>query len=98
MDSSQVTRRQARIVKGRLQPMLDYVTRLRQRMASRGFSQGDELMGLVSNVETALHALCVDLLIRTEDGPTALPPKRDGLAPIEAKSKREFNRRLRDSR
>jgi hypothetical protein len=74
MDSSQVTRRHARIVKGRLQPTLDYVTRLRQRMAKRGFQSGDELMQLVSNAETALHALCVDLLIRTEDGPTELPP------------------------
>ena len=91
-----MTRRQARIVKGRLQPTLDYVTRLRQRMASRGFSQGDELMDLVCGAESALHALCVDLLIRTEDGPTALPSKRDVLPSMEAKSKREFNRRMRD--
>jgi hypothetical protein len=55
-------------------------------------------MDLVSNAEAALHAHCVDLLIRTEDGPTALPPKRDVLPPMEAKSKREFNWRLRDSR
>jgi hypothetical protein len=74
MNSSQVTRRQARIIKGRLQPTLDYVTQLRQRMAKRGFSQGDELMDLVFDAERALHKLCVDLLFRTEDGPTELPP------------------------
>jgi hypothetical protein len=98
MDSSQVTRRQARIIKGRLQPTLDYLTRLRQRMAKLGCHPDDELMKLVGNAETALHTLCVDLLIRTEEGPTALPPKPDSPPPMEAKSKREFNRRLSDSR
>ena len=68
MDSSQVTRRQARIVKGRLQPTLDYVTQLRRRMAKRGFVYGDELMDLVCDAEMALHKLCVDLLLRTENG------------------------------
>jgi hypothetical protein len=66
MKSNEVTRRQARIVKGRLQPTPDYVTRLRQRMAALGFSQDDGLMDLVSNAQAALHALCVELLIRTE--------------------------------
>lgn len=82
MDSSQVTRRQARIIKGKLEPTLDYVTRLRRRMAKRGFHPDDELMKLVIDTEMALHKLCVDLLILTEDGPTALPPppKSTGLA------------------
>ena len=74
MDSSQVTRRQARIVKGQIEPTRDYLTSLRQRMAQRGFVSGDELMDLVCNAEMALHNLCVDLRIRMDDGPTAPPP------------------------
>jgi hypothetical protein len=74
MKADEVTKRQARIVKAKLEPTLDYMTRLRQRMAQRGFDGDDTLMALVSDAERALQALCVDLLIRTEDGPTALPP------------------------
>jgi hypothetical protein len=80
-----------------LESTLDYLTRLRHRMSKRGFAPGDELMDLVCNAETALHVLCVDLLIRTREGPTALT-KHEVPPPMEAKSKREFNRRLRDSR
>jgi hypothetical protein len=48
-------------------------------MAKRGFVSGDELMDLVCDAEMALHKLCVDLLLRTENGPTALPPPTKSL-------------------
>lgn len=92
MDSSQVTRRQARIVKGRLQSTLDYVTQLRGRMAKRGFVSGDELMDLVCDAEMALRKLCVDLLIRTEYGPAA-PPVEHLPPAMEANSHRTFKLR-----
>jgi hypothetical protein len=73
MQSDQVSRRQARTIKARLQPALDYVSRLAARMRARGFPPDDQLMALVSNAEQALHELQNDLLIRTLEGPTAPP-------------------------
>ena len=57
MESNQVTRRQARTIKTKLQPTLDYVTRLAARMRTKGFPPDDEFMKLVGNAERALHEL-----------------------------------------
>jgi hypothetical protein len=73
MRSDQVTRRQSRTIKAQLQPTLDYLTRLHDRMGRVGFNSEDELMRLVVDAELALHRLCVDLRIRMDDGPTAPP-------------------------
>jgi hypothetical protein len=84
MHSDQVTRRQARTIKARLQPTLDYVTRLAARMRSTGFGPDDQLMTLVGNAEQALHELQNDLLIRTLEGPTTPPSEPQAIG----KSKR----------
>jgi hypothetical protein len=68
MRSDQVTRRQSRTIKAQLQPTLDYLTRLHDRMGRVGFNSEDELMRLVVDAELALHRLCVDLRIRMDDG------------------------------
>lgn len=82
--SNPVTRRQARTIKARLQPALDYVSRLAARTRSKGFSPDDQLMNLVGNAERALHELRSDLLVRTLEGPTALTAE----TPTIGKSKR----------
>jgi hypothetical protein len=95
MDSAQVTRRQARIVRAKIEPTRDYLTKLRRRMQQRGFTSDDELMGLVIAAEQALHSLCSDLQLRVWDGPKESPPEP---APL-GKSKRALeieDRRLRN--
>jgi hypothetical protein len=52
--------------------------------AALGFNSDDELMRLEVDAELAMHRLCVDLVIRTQDGPTAPPAE----PPILGKSKR----------
>ena len=70
-----MTRRQARIVRAKIEPTRDYLTKLRRRMQQRGLTSNDELMGLVISAEQALHALCNDLQLRIWDGPKELPPE-----------------------
>jgi hypothetical protein len=94
MESNQVTRRQARTIKARLQPTLDYVARLAARMRARGFPPDAQLMKLVGNAERALHELQIDLLIRTLEGPTAPPAE----PPMHCKSKRALEIRDRQQR
>jgi hypothetical protein len=86
MRSDQVTRRQARIVRDKIEPTRDYLTKLRRRMQWRGFTSDDELMGLVIAAEQALHTLCNDLQLRIWNGPKEKPPE----APSTGKSKRAF--------
>jgi hypothetical protein len=59
MQSDDLTRDQARALKNKLQPMLGYLTRLRKRMARRGFQQDDELLQAVQKAEMAMHELHV---------------------------------------
>ena len=73
MNSSQVTRRQARIVRAKIEPTRDYLTKLRRRMQQRGFASDDELMGLVIVAELALYSLTNDLQLRVWDGPKESP-------------------------
>jgi hypothetical protein len=75
MDSAQVTRRQARIVRAKIEPTRDYLTKLRRRMRQRGFTSEDELMGLVIVAEQALHSLSNDLQLRICDGPKESLPE-----------------------
>jgi hypothetical protein len=92
MDSSQVTRRQARIVRAKIEPTRDYLTKLRRRMQQRGFASDDELMGLVIAAEQAWHSLCNDLQLRIWDEPT-VPPAN---APTLGNSKRALE--IKDAR
>jgi hypothetical protein len=96
MQSNQVTRRQARIVKAKLEPTRDYLIKLRQRMGSRGFHSGDELMDLVIAADLAVQNLCNDLVIRSLEGPVAPPPA----PPMLGTSKRalEIHDRVQGSR
>jgi hypothetical protein len=84
MNSSQVTRRQARIVRAKIEPTRNYLTKLRRRMQWRGFTSDDEMMGLVIAAEQALHTLCNDLQLRICDGAKEPPPVRPSIG----KSKR----------
>jgi hypothetical protein len=59
MQSDDLTRDQARALKNKLQPMLGYLTRLRKRMAFKGFRQDDELLQAVQKAEMAMHELHV---------------------------------------
>jgi hypothetical protein len=78
-------------MKARLQPTVDYMTRLAARMRSTGFGPDDELMRLVGNTEGALYELQNDLLIRMQEGPTAPPAE----PPMLGKSKRALEIRDR---
>jgi hypothetical protein len=59
MQSDDLSRDQARALKNKLHPMLGYLTRLRKRMAARGFTQDDPLLQVVQRAEMAMHELHV---------------------------------------
>jgi hypothetical protein len=59
MQSNDLNREQARALKNKLQPMLGYLTRLRKRMAYKGFQQDDELLRAVQRAEMSMHELHV---------------------------------------
>jgi hypothetical protein len=56
-----LTREQARALKNKLQPMLGYLGRLKDRMRRRGFLQDDPLLAAVCRAEDAMHALTVEV-------------------------------------
>ena len=61
MQSDDLTRAQARALKNKLQPMLGYLNRLKQRMRRRGFMPDDRLLTAVCRAEDAVHALHVEI-------------------------------------
>ena len=61
MQSTDLTRDQARALRNKLQPMLGYFSRLKRRMTYRGFLAGDPLFDKVVEAEKALHALSVEV-------------------------------------
>ena len=75
MNADQVTRRQARAIKSKVEPFRYYLYQLRSRMSARGFAPGDPLFDLVRQAETAIGELFVDIEYRTKCGPVELPPK-----------------------
>jgi hypothetical protein len=97
--SDQVTRRRARIVKERLEPIRDYLIKLHERMRKRHFHPDDELMALVAAADLAMQNLCNDLTIRSLEGLTTTPTESVPPA-MDAKSQRTFKLRekLRESR
>jgi hypothetical protein len=60
MQSSDLTRDQARPLKNKMQPMLGYLGRLKKRMVRRGFQADDPLFTAVVQAEDAKHALHVE--------------------------------------
>jgi hypothetical protein len=75
MDSTQVTRRQARAIHGMVLSMRDYLFKLRRRMADRGFQPDDPLFALVKQAEQAIGELYVDVEFRMKCGPVDLPTR-----------------------
>jgi hypothetical protein len=61
MQSTDLTRDQARALKNKLQPMLRYLARLKRRMTYRGFQADDRLFAAVVQTENAIHALSVEV-------------------------------------
>ena len=59
MRAEDLTREQARALKNKLQPMLSYLGRLKERMRRKGFLVDDRLLSAVCRAEDAMHALSV---------------------------------------
>jgi len=58
MNSSNLSREQARALKNKIGPMLAYLGRLNKRMTFKGFPPDDPLLAAIE-AETALHELDV---------------------------------------
>ena len=61
MRAEDLSREQARALKNKLQPMLSYLGRLKDRMRRRGFVGDDRLLAAVCRAEDAMHALSVEV-------------------------------------
>ena len=61
MQCDDLTDEQARALKNKLQPMLGYLNRLKQRLRRRGFRPDDRLLTAVCRAEDAVHALHVEV-------------------------------------
>ena len=61
MQCDDLTDEQARALKNKLQPMLGYLNRLKQRMRRRGFRPDDRLLTAVCRAEDALYSLHVEV-------------------------------------
>jgi hypothetical protein len=95
----EVTRRQARIVMAKIEPMLGYLTRLRRRMGSRGFTQDDPLYSLVQHAEQAVQRLRDDLRAReVVELKVAETPERPIEVNVESPRTLEMRERMRRDR
>ena len=61
MQAEDLTREQARAIKNKLQPMLSYLGRLKDRMRRKGFVADDRLLAAVCRAEDSVHALSVEV-------------------------------------
>jgi hypothetical protein len=61
MRAEDLTREQARALKNKLQPMLSYLGRLKDRMRRKGFVADDRLLAAVCRAEDSVHALSVEV-------------------------------------
>jgi hypothetical protein len=68
MNADDLTRAQARALKNKLTPMVDYLNRLGKRMSSRGFPPDDPAMVLVANALKAMYELQTEMQCRSIDG------------------------------
>ena len=59
MRCDNLTREQARALKNKLAPMLNYLGRLKKRMTCKGFPPDDPLLQATCKAEEAMHALSV---------------------------------------
>jgi hypothetical protein len=68
MDSEQLSKHQATILRDNISRSLGYLSRLRERMERTHFPPDDELLVLVKNAQDAVQRLWVDLHYRSCDG------------------------------
>jgi hypothetical protein len=68
MRADDLTRAQARALKNKLTPMVDYLNRLGKRMSNRGFPADDPAMVLVTNALKAMYELQTEMQCRSIDG------------------------------
>ena len=61
MRSDDLSKEQARALKNKIGPMLNYLCRLQRRMRYRGFLESDPLLQRVVEASNAVHALHVEL-------------------------------------
>jgi len=86
MRADDLTQEQARALKNKLQPMLRYIGRLKERMRRRGFVADDRLLAAVCRAEDAIHALSVEVHYLACGERVGRTLNRD-----ESKSKRQVN-------
>ena len=68
MRADDLTRAQARALKNKLTPMVDYLNRLGKRMSNRGFPDDDLALALVTNALKAMYELQTEMQCRSIDG------------------------------
>jgi hypothetical protein len=61
MQSTDLTRNQARALQNKLEPMLAYINKLRHRMQNKGFPLDDQLWVSVSSAHEAMQKLITEL-------------------------------------
>jgi hypothetical protein len=61
MDRDSVTKDQAKKINASVQPNLNYLFRLRERMVKKGFPPNDPLMKLVENAYDSVQRLFIEL-------------------------------------
>ena len=90
MQADDLTREQARALKNKLQPMLSYLGRLKDRMRRKGFVADDRLLAAVCRAEDAVHALSVEVhyLVCGDRVGRAQPPDASATQRMTEQSKR----------
>jgi len=88
MNANELTRAQARAIRAQIEPMRDYLYRLRKRMATRGFPLDDPLFVLVVEAQQAIGQLFMDVAARGYSGPIEAPRTRP-LNPLDQRSARK---------
>lgn len=61
MDSSEMTKAQAKVLHTALMPTLGYLSRLQARLKHLGFPRDDKVYALVADTQDQMHRLCVEL-------------------------------------
>jgi hypothetical protein len=75
MNEDNLSRKQAQILKARIESDRNYLYRLRTRMAKRGFQADDPLFAKVVNAQVAMGELAMRLALLSWGGKTSDMPK-----------------------
>lgn len=68
MNADDLTRGQARALKNKLAPMIDYLNRLGKRMSDRNFPADDPMRVMVTAALKAMYELHAEVTCRSMDG------------------------------